>query len=168
MLATSLCVYFACSKANKEEVKPDSTTAVPDVDLANPSAHPDYGNIAVQERVSCGVGECHCEVYDSTGASDLTICGLTSGSLSSICNVNSTAPCVGNNQTVYAGFLPLSQLYFDFCVFAGRTFRITNNANSPSSFAVKCSGNTTPQLINIAANGSVWFDLTSCAAAQCN
>ncbi len=167
ILATTLCVYFACSQANKDEVAPATTTEVSDIDLTNPSVHPDWGNPAVQDRVSCGVGECHCAVSDVNGAVDITICGLTTGTTT--CNINSTTPCVGNNSTVYEGYLPIQHLYQDFCVYSGKTFSITNNnGGATANFRLQCSGNGSPLNLSIPGGGTQWFDLTSCAAAQCN
>lgn len=170
ILATTLCVYFACSQANKDEVAPATPTEVSDVDLTNLSDSPIGENTLIEDRVTCGVGECHCAVSDVNGAVDITICGLTTGTTT--CGVNSATPCVGNNSTVYEGYLPISQLYQDFCVYSGKTFRITNNDNATANFRLQCSGNATPLNITLAANGAAgdtqWFDLTSCAAAQCS
>lgn len=160
------CLYWACDKAEQEPLQ-TTPTSVPEVDISNLTDGAVGENTLLEDRHSCDVGECHCVVSNNTGDVDITICGVTTGATA--CNVNSTAPCTGNNQTVYPINFPLDHLVEHFCVYSGLTFSITNNdPNNAAVFQLQCSGNGSPININIPGGGTEWYDLSSCAASQCN
>lgn len=156
MLATTVCVYFACSESGKDELVP---AAPPTTEVANNSGKPEKNsNMLVSARADCSnclTCTCCCGltlVAPTNTNVDIDICGIHIG-----CNPD-TLTCFfggGCNTTFQQGYGGATTLNTNgnptkiFCSGGVNDyFQVTNNHPTlPARFTIECGGAGSNQFV---------------------